>query len=242
MTNKLLLATNELVFTKTVYINEEPFTTSEIIAKHSENQHHAVQQLIVTHSKRLETLGVIAFEMRKPPKGSKGGRPKKIYLLNEEQATLLITFLDNSDVVADFKLELVKQFFEMKKELMTRRIQRELEKPIRKTLTDAIKEWEFCNKWSYRLITDLICKSITGKSTKQLKQEREVKKNNSGTDIFTSEEFAQYNILETKVITLLEMSMTYEQIKTVLSGNAFTITMTAQKNDSPTREPSATQK
>ncbi len=38
-------------------------------------------------------FGVIAFEMRKPPTGSKGGRPEIVYRLNEEQATLLMTYL-----------------------------------------------------------------------------------------------------------------------------------------------------
>lgn len=35
-------------------------------------------------------------------------------MLNEQQATLLVTYMRNSEIVRAFKLELVKQFFEMR--------------------------------------------------------------------------------------------------------------------------------
>ncbi|WP_441347883.1 Rha family transcriptional regulator, partial [Streptococcus suis] len=53
------------------------------------------------------------------------------YILNEHQATLLITFLKNTEQVANFKENLVKAFFELRQEVAEFRYQRALEKPKR---------------------------------------------------------------------------------------------------------------
>lgn len=130
----------EVVFTESMNLYDEPFTTSDVIAEYANVNRHTIQQLVKTHKHRLEKFGVIAFEMRKPPKNSKGGRPKKVYLFNEEQATLLITFLDNTETVADFKVELVRLFYAMKTELLQRQLIRTSGKVGRREMTDAIKE------------------------------------------------------------------------------------------------------
>jgi len=45
-------------------------------------------------------------------------------ILNEQQATLLITYLRNTEPVKEFKKNLVKAFFEMRDELSKRYLQR----------------------------------------------------------------------------------------------------------------------
>lgn len=117
---------------------KEPYTTSEIIAECAGVTHHTIQELLRKHKADFESYGIIAFEMRKL---DGRGRPMKIYRLNEQQATLLITYLRNTEPVRKFKMNLVKAFFEMRDELSKRYLQRELEKPKRKTLTEAIKSW-----------------------------------------------------------------------------------------------------
>ena len=92
--------------------------------------------------KRLETFGKIEFS---DFKSGKRGRPTRIYNLNEPQATLLITFLDNTDIVADFKTELVRQFYSMKKFIFERQTKsweetRRIGKLTRKSETDTIKK------------------------------------------------------------------------------------------------------
>ena len=104
----------DLVFINPKGKDMEPYTTSDIVAEMTGNSYRSVQRIIETQIKRLETFGVMRFEITLPPKGSKGGRPKKIYHLNEPQATLLMTFLKNTDLVADFKMELVRQFYAMR--------------------------------------------------------------------------------------------------------------------------------
>ncbi|MGX7058373.1 Rha family transcriptional regulator [Vagococcus humatus] len=206
----------ELVFVKSAMLDEVPFTTSLVISEYADIEHRAVSQMVRKYHDRLEGMGKVTFKMSPMASGQKA----KVYILNEVQATFLITLLKNTNKVVDFKEELSKQFFSMKQELMKRQMYRELEKPLRRTLTDSIKEWEHVNKWAYKLVTDLICKKITGMNTKQLKQARNVSKGTSGTDIYTVEEFEQYQRLEHKVIALLDMNMTYEQIKAVVNGES----------------------
>lgn len=100
-----------------IVVNNEVFTTSLIIAEKTNNSVHSVRELIKTYKSDLEEFGVLSFEMRKPSKNSKGGRPQEIYYLNEQQTTLLLAFMRNSEIVVDFKKKLVKEFYRMKKTL-----------------------------------------------------------------------------------------------------------------------------
>lgn len=86
---------------------------------------------------------------------------------------MLITYLKNTEPVRQFKMSLVKAFFEMREELSKRYLQRELEKPKRKSLTEAIQTWEKAPKHTYSTLTNLLLKGATGKNKSQLMQERE---------------------------------------------------------------------
>ena len=52
-----------------------------------------------------------------PFKTAGGVQERKVALLNREQATLLMTYMRNNDVVRDFKKRLVRAFSEMEKRL-----------------------------------------------------------------------------------------------------------------------------
>ena len=92
------------------FIGNDVFTDSMVIAEGTGNQHESVVSLIKTHQKSLKKFGNIRFTDLKSG-NPKGGRPTRIYQLNEPQATLLVTFLDNNDIVVEFKVELVRQFY-----------------------------------------------------------------------------------------------------------------------------------
>lgn len=203
---------NNLVFVSNALINSEPYTTESIIAEHAQVETKTVRRLVNKYKNDLEQFGVLRFKISKPT-GLKGGRPSKNYFLNEQQATLLITYLNNTEPVREFKKSLVSQFFKMRNELEKRKIYKEIEKPVRRSLVQSIKEWKYSNNWSYKTITDLICKTVTGKSTKKLKLERGCDTDIVGTDIYTSEELETYNRIESKVITMLDVDFTYQQIK-----------------------------
>ena len=138
-----------------VYLDgkKEPYTTSEIVAECAEVKHDTVQSLIRNHKEDLEVFGFYGFEIRKL---EGRGRPRKIYHLNEQQATLLVTYLDNTKPVREFKKNLVKAFFEMRDEVAEFRYQRALEKPKRKELVKAISEWKNAPKHAHSTVTNLL--------------------------------------------------------------------------------------
>ena len=137
----------------------------------------------------------------------------KIYRLNEQQATLLITYLKNTEPVRQFKMNLVKAFFEMRDELSKRYLQRELEKPKRKSLTEAIQTWEKAPKHAYSTLTNLLLKGVTGKNKAQLMKERESK---NGIDSLTSAELTNYQRLEDMAIAMINLNMRYSEIKELI--------------------------
>ena len=86
-----------------------PETTSLIVAEGTEVEHRAVLQLIRNNLADFEEFGTLAFQMRKS-----AGRPTEFAVLNEEQATLLLTYMRNSDIVRQFKKNLVRAFYELR--------------------------------------------------------------------------------------------------------------------------------
>lgn len=101
-----------MIDTDLVFVGDdgEPFTTSLVIADGTSNEHRAVLQLVRNSAADLEEFGTLAFEMRKS-----GGRPTEFALLNEAQATLLLTYMKNNDIVRAFKKRLVRGFFQLRR-------------------------------------------------------------------------------------------------------------------------------
>ena len=86
----------QLVFWKSDSPTQEPYTTSEVVADVTGIKRHAINQLIKKHKADFEEFGIMAFEM---PKKTGRGRPERSYRLNEQQATLLMTYVRNTDTV-----------------------------------------------------------------------------------------------------------------------------------------------
>ncbi|HEL2203747.1 TPA: Rha family transcriptional regulator [Streptococcus suis] len=189
---------------------KEPYTTSEIIAECAGVQHHTVTRLLRNHKERFEAFGFYGFEIHKL---DGKGRPKKVYHLNEQQATLLITYLDNTPQVVKFKTNLVKAFFEMQDELANFKIQRALEKPRRKNLLEAIKNWENAPKQAYASVNNLLLKTVTGMNAKQLKNKRG---GHNGIDSLTSDELTNYQAFEDVAIALINVNMQYADIRELI--------------------------
>lgn len=127
-----------IVFFESKY--NDIFTTSKDIADKVKMKHESVAALIKKFKRDFSALGEVVFS---DFKSGKRGRPTKKYLLNEQQALLLMTYLRNNKIVRNFKIELVKQFYTM----------REI---IREKQT---KEWEFqriANKTTRKLEADQI--------------------------------------------------------------------------------------
>lgn len=87
-------------------------TTSLAIAEGTENQHKNVLELVRTYEADLAEFGRVAFETR--PFATAGGtQQREVAILNEQQSTLLLTYMRNSDIVRRFKKALVKAFYEL---------------------------------------------------------------------------------------------------------------------------------
>lgn len=130
---------NEIVFQGK---ENEPFTTSDVIAKFTGVQHHTITRLIQQHQKDFEEFGSLRFQIE-VRKRDIGATTAKKYNLNEQQATLLMTYLRNTEKVRAFKIELVRQFYIMREALRDRRstewmLTRKHGKLVRRNETDAL--------------------------------------------------------------------------------------------------------
>lgn len=129
--------------TDLVYVKkDDAFTDSMVIAEATDNQHESIVRILHKQRKRFERYGPLEFRQMK---SGKRGRPVNAYMLNETQATLLITYLRSSEKVDDFKEELVRQFFQMRRILAERQTQDWIETRRRGMLTrreetDTIKQ------------------------------------------------------------------------------------------------------
>ena len=191
---------------------KEPYTLSSIVAECTGLQPHTITKMIRKHQARFEQFGKVGFKIQ----AMKSGQNTKDYILNEQQATLLVTFLKNTEQVTNFKTNLVKAFFEMREELSKFRMQRALEKPKRKTLHDSIENWEQAPKHAHSTMNNLLLKVVTDRNAKQLREERG---GYNGIDSLTSEELEQYQAFEDMVIAMIGLNMSYQEIKAMAFRN-----------------------
>jgi phage regulator Rha-like protein len=96
------------------FIKNEPRVSHRVIAEHTQNKQKSILDLITRYLKDFQEFGEVEFN---DLKSLNGGRPQRVYFLNEQQATLLLTYLKNSEVVRNFKKQLVKAFYKMRMQL-----------------------------------------------------------------------------------------------------------------------------
>jgi phage regulator Rha-like protein len=203
---------DKLVFLEPDDIQEEPFTTSKVIAENGKVQHETIVRLISKYENDIKEFGILRFEIGEI-KGR--GQPEKLYQLNEQQSTLLITYMQNTLPVRRFKKALVKQFYIMQKELNNRRVTRQIGKEAREALTNAIQGLpESPHKhMKYKHYTDLIYAIVFGKNAKQLKDEYGLEKTDDLRNRFSANELDRVEKLEKQVSVLIELGHDYQSIK-----------------------------
>lgn len=79
---------------------------------------------MVAEKKYSEAFEVLGAYQTKTPNNQEDGRNATGYILNEQQATFLLTLLKNTPVVVAFKKELVRQFYVMRSLLLERALPR----------------------------------------------------------------------------------------------------------------------
>ena len=212
----------ELVLIKPIGSRMEPYTTADTVAQYAQVRHKTINELIRKHEKDLEEFGTLAFEMEACPHRT-GASVQKLYHLNEQQATLLITYLRNTAPVRQFKKALVRGFFEARNELSRREIQRAIKTPVRRNLTDAIRhsgEAERMKGHAYDAYTNLIYKTAIGKTAAQVRKSAGVDRRADAVSLLTADELAEVTRRESQVCTLLDCGMKYKAIKTVMTGRS----------------------
>ena len=208
----------ELVLIKPIGSRMEPYTTADTVAQYAQVQTDTVSRLIRKHMKDLEEFGKVGFEIRACPHRT-GVSLQKLYHLNEQQATLLITYLKNTEPVRRFKKALVREFFKARQELARREAQRTVKAPVRRSLTDAIRdsgENERMHGHAYDAYTNLAYKAAIGRTAAQIRKSAGVDRRADVVPLMTAEELAEVTKREAQVATLLDCGMKYEAIREIM--------------------------
>ena len=128
--------------------NNEPLTTSLIVARELKRTHKSIANMIKLYRKDFEEMGIIGeFQM-----SQRNGNNAIFYHLNEQHLTFLIMMLrvkqNENDRVLDFKKRITKEFFSMRKWILEQKTQKQNQQYIetrnkskigRKQETDIIK-------------------------------------------------------------------------------------------------------
>lgn len=90
----------------------EGVTTSLTIAEGGEQPHKAVLQLIRNHDSDLSEIGGGVQFSRLPFETAGGTQMREMAHLNEQQSSLLLTYMRNNEIVQSFKKRLIRAFYE----------------------------------------------------------------------------------------------------------------------------------
>jgi len=94
-------------------------TNTLTIADHTDNDHASVIKLVRTYLGDLQEFGRGRFEIQ--TFATPGGDQQREFAeLNEQQSTLLLTYMRNSPIVRSFKKSLVRAFFDMAQRIKMR--------------------------------------------------------------------------------------------------------------------------
>ena len=210
-----------LVFLKNIGVKVDAFTTSGTIAEGTGINHRRVREAIRKHQKAFESFGVLGAYLTETPENQTGGRKATGYLLNEQQAVFLLTLLKNTPVVVEFKRCLVREFFNARQELDRREVQRAVKLPVRRSLTDAIRDSGENKRFrghAFATYTNLIYKTVTGRSAAQMRKDAGLPKGADVVPLLSADTLSLVTRREAQVTTLLDCGMRYDAIKTVLEG------------------------
>jgi len=98
-------------------IEGEPLASTEVIAKGVRVQHKNVLALVRRYAPELSGFGTVAFQTRPRRAGAHGGGDVEYAMLNEPQASALLTLMRNSEKVVAFKFKLIGEFYRMRQAL-----------------------------------------------------------------------------------------------------------------------------
>jgi len=217
---------NDLVFLSSPRVDAEAFTTGDVIAEYAGIERESVNSTIRTYQGDLQEFGLLGFKILKL---NGRGRPRKVWHLNKNQASLLITYLDNTKPVRQFKKELIRQFDAMQRELIERRARFELGKEFSKGLGTAVAESQIDQHGhEFSNFNRLVYRQALGVDSIKLRKVRSIPRDEPITHYLTSEEAKAVRLVKQRVTMFLDAGMDYQQIKNVLNikGVILQVTLT----------------
>jgi phage regulator Rha-like protein len=199
---------NDLVSLTTQDVGKAiPITNTLIVAKKLGIEHKSVIQLVRKYKSDFEEFGQVTFEMRLI-KHKLRNQKTEIALLNESQFMVLITYSKNTENARYWKRQFVKQFMNMRIELMVRKETRHIGINVRKTMTDSIKlnvdENTNFKKFAYSNYSKLVYKKVLGKTVKKAKEEIGLTTKDNIRNHFSVEELERVQKIESKIATWIE--------------------------------------
>ncbi|MCM7078328.1 Rha family transcriptional regulator [Enterobacter roggenkampii] len=194
-------------------------TTSMAIADGVKRDHDTIIKLVDRNKSDLEEFGEVGFEIRAGYNNAK----VRVAVLNEQQTTLLITYMRNNEVVRAFKKRLVAEFFTMRSALAKKKMDRNSARLEYKPMTDAIKhEREAQGKQiaphHFSNEADLINRLALGMTSAKFRVHHEIGKKEPIRDYLTPEQIHCITELQRANTVFISMGWDFEQRKEVLRG------------------------
>lgn len=194
-------------------------TNTAAIAEGVGRDHDTIIKLVDRNKSDLEEFGEVGFEIRAGYNNSK----VRVALLNEQQTTLLITYMRNNEVVRAFKKCLVAEFFTMRSALAKKKMDRNSARLEYKPMTDAIKhEREAQGKQiaphHFSNEADLINRLALGMTAAKFRVHHEIGKKEPIRDYLTPEQIHCITELQRANTVFISMGWDFEQRKEVLRG------------------------
>lgn len=142
-----------------------------------------------------------------------------MYYITRDGFTLLVMGY-TGDKAMRFKEAYIRQFNAMEKALIGKIKEREKGIAVRQALTKAIQqsnENERMHGHAYSTYTDVIYKSLFGKSAKQLREEYGISKKDNLRDCFSEEDLKKVQNAEMLVSSLIGYGWGYNEIKNFIT-------------------------
>ncbi|WP_283583672.1 Rha family transcriptional regulator [Limosilactobacillus difficilis] len=147
---------------------------------------------------------------------TKDGRTVRSYDMNRDGFTLLTMGFNGRNALA-FKLAYISRFNDMEQELTKRRTLYDLEKRLRKQLTDSIQRYYDGDNLGREILqlTNLLYIAAAGHNASKLKRDRGFAKDVSAfAEVLTSDEREAYIDTENKLISLYTSGVnSYQELK-----------------------------
>lgn len=210
-----------LVEIKTVNKEEVTVVTSLDVAETFEKEHKHVLEDIRRICESLSTAEISALFYESEYTAS-NGKKNPLYLMNRDGFTLLVMGYTGEKAMR-FKLSYINQFNQMEGLLKRKMLEREKGIAVRQALTKALQqsaENERMHGHAYSTYTDLVYRSVFGKSAKQLREELGISKKDNLRDFFNPEELQMIQNAEMLVSSLMGYGWGYSDIKDFIENKS----------------------